>query len=376
MELSYTIPLQKHLKMETPPPEPNAAPFFCWDVHLLTVQGRKTVLAMNRASRYSLLFYGMNRADWTRLPELVRDEIRAVILREGLSEFEAARYFALGGPLNISTAHGSTLARILATLFFWALCYKLVSLKLMGSLTLPDVVDAVKHLLLFHHEEHFYYLHITLLAYAALPVTRLVVRYADKRLLRYALTLWFLLGILYPTVRTFWPFTLLNGVPVQWRMNMTYASIGYMLLGHCLFVYHPRPNRGLSVLALSTGFLLAFWGTCFASYAEGRPSEHFLEGMGLAMFLAALGGMGLLSDSLSFTNRPKADRFYLKSLLLRLSYAHFLPPSLCAMGSPGRRRAGAADGAADFGADYLLLLCRLFSPVPDSGCPALADIAV
>ena len=107
MELSYTIPLQKHLKMETPPPEPNAAPFFCWDVHLLTVQGRKTVLAMNRASRYSLLFYGMNRADWTRLPELVRDEIRAVILREGLSEFEAARYFALAGPLRIAGAHGA-----------------------------------------------------------------------------------------------------------------------------------------------------------------------------------------------------------------------------------------------------------------------------
>ena len=107
MELSYTIPLQKHLKMETPPPEPNAAPFFCWDVHLLTVQGRKTALAMNRASRYSILFYGMNRADWTRLPELVRDEIRAVILREGLSEFEATRYFALSGPLSISQSLGA-----------------------------------------------------------------------------------------------------------------------------------------------------------------------------------------------------------------------------------------------------------------------------
>ena len=107
MELSYTIPLQKHLKMETPPPEPTAAPFFCWDAHALTVQGRKTVLAMNRASRYSLLLYGMNGADWTRLPELIRDEIRAVILREGLSEFEATRYFALSGPLNISQSLGA-----------------------------------------------------------------------------------------------------------------------------------------------------------------------------------------------------------------------------------------------------------------------------
>lgn len=79
---------------------------------------------------------------------------------------------------------------------------------------------------------------------------------------------------------------------------MTYASIGYMLLGYYLSVYHPRPNRGLSVLALSTGFLLAFWRTSFASYAEGRPSEHFLEGMGLAMFLAALGAWGLCQTAL------------------------------------------------------------------------------
>lgn len=104
MEFCYTLPLQRHLNMNPPLPRTAAAPFFCWDAHALTVQGRKTVLAMNRASRCSLLLYGMNGADWTRLPELIRDEIRALILREGLSEFEAARYFALAGPLNISGA--------------------------------------------------------------------------------------------------------------------------------------------------------------------------------------------------------------------------------------------------------------------------------
>lgn len=108
--------------------------------------------------------------------------------------------------LTLKKLYTRMLPRILAALFFWALCYKLVYLALMDSLTLPDVTDAVKHLLLLHHEEHFYYLHITILAYAALPVTRLVARYADRRLLEYALALWFLLGILYPTVRTFWPF--------------------------------------------------------------------------------------------------------------------------------------------------------------------------
>jgi hypothetical protein len=108
MEFCYTLPLKRWLNMNLPLPRTAAAPFFCWDAHALTVQGRKTVLAMNRASRYSLLFYGMKGADWTHLPELVQGEIRAAILREGLSEFEAIRYFALAGPLNISEAPESS----------------------------------------------------------------------------------------------------------------------------------------------------------------------------------------------------------------------------------------------------------------------------
>lgn len=106
MEFSYTRPLQSRLNMKPPFSQTATAPFFCWDVHMLTVQGGKAVLAMNRASRYSILLYGMNGADWKRLPDIIQGEIRAAILREGLSEFEAVRYFTLSGPLRISRPHG------------------------------------------------------------------------------------------------------------------------------------------------------------------------------------------------------------------------------------------------------------------------------
>ena len=227
--------------------------------------------------------------------------------------------------LTLKKLYTQNLPRILAALFFWALCYKLLFLKLMDSLTLPDVANAVKHLLLFHHEEHFYYLHITILAYAALPVTRLVALYADKRLLEYTLALWFLLGILYPTVRTFWPFMLLSGVPVQWRMNMTYASIGYMLLGHYLSVYHPWPNRRTSGIVLLSGFLLTFLGTCFASYAAGRPDGHFLEGMGVPVFLVALGMWGLCQTvKVSLNGRKLATFLSRASFCIYLTHIFFL----------------------------------------------------
>lgn len=113
MEFCYTIPLQRHLKMKLPSSTKSVAPFFCWDIHILTVQNRKAALAMNRSSRYSILLYGMNAADWMCLTDLVQGEIRAVILREGLSEFEATRYFALSGPLTISTAQGLKSVRAL-----------------------------------------------------------------------------------------------------------------------------------------------------------------------------------------------------------------------------------------------------------------------
>lgn len=183
--------------------------------------------------------------------------------------------------------------RALAALLFWAACYKLDGLALAGRLDPEGLVDAVKHWGLFHHEGHLYYLHIMLLVYAFLPITRLIARCASRRLLEYALALWFLLGILYPTLLPFWPFTLLRGIPVQWRMNMTYASIGYTLLGHCLAAYHPRPRRRTSLLLLAAGFLLTFCGTWTLSLAAGTPEDHFLEGMGVGMFLVALGEWGL-----------------------------------------------------------------------------------
>lgn len=106
MEFGYTIPLQRHLKMRTPSSAKAAVPFFCWDIHLLTIQKRKAALVMNCGSRYSILLYGMEATDWKRLPDMIQSEIRSAILREGLSEFEATRYFTLSGPLRISRPHG------------------------------------------------------------------------------------------------------------------------------------------------------------------------------------------------------------------------------------------------------------------------------
>lgn len=225
--------------------------------------------------------------------------------------------------MTIRRLYTRNMARLAAALFFWAACYKLVFLALAGSLTPWDLEAAAKNLLLFRHEEHLYYLHIMLLVYAFLPVTRLLAGQGDRRLLGYALGLWFLLGILYPTVRTLWPFTLLGGIPVQWRLNMAYASIGYTLLGYALA--RRRPRRSLCLLALLAGFALTFGGTWAASSAAGRLEEHFLEGMGAGVFLEALGIWGLCQTaSLPDWARRAAEGLSRASFCVFLTHVFFL----------------------------------------------------
>ena len=102
-----------------------------------------------------------------------------------------------------------------------------------------------------------------LLVYLWLPITRLVVAHASKHNLQYLLGIWFVFGIVYPTLRDFWPFTLLAGIPVQWLVNMTYAAIGYTVLGYYLKTY-PIPLRG-ALVCLISGFLIVFGGTSFLS---------------------------------------------------------------------------------------------------------------
>ena len=195
--------------------------------------------------------------------------------------------------LTLKKLYTRNLPRLLTALFFWAALYKLVFLVRMDSLTPPDLKAAAKNLLLFRHEEHLYYLHIMLLVYAFLPVTRLIARNGTRRSLEYALGLWFALGILYPSVRGLRPFALLAGIPVQWRLNLTYSSIGYTLLGHYLTAWRPRPRRSLCLLALLSGFSLTFGGTWAASRAAGALEEGFLEGTGVGVCLEALGVFGL-----------------------------------------------------------------------------------
>jgi len=130
-----------------------------------------------------------------------------------------------------------------------------------------------------------------ILVYLFLPVTRVFIKNATQKELQYALAVWFLVGIVYPTVKPFWPFNLLSGIPVQWAMNMTYAAVGYGVLGYYL-AHYPIPRKW-NFLLFGMGFISVFGLTIFMSLKNGNLYQNFLEGMSVGVALLAIGLFGL-----------------------------------------------------------------------------------
>ncbi len=184
--------------------------------------------------------------------------------------------------------------RIVTALFFWASLYKLYHLAAARILSAETLVSAFKELLTFQHEDHLYYLHLVLLIYTLMPLLKLLTQHGSKRLLEYLLAVWFVLAVALPTVKVFWPFTLLKGIPYQWMMNMAYGSMGYVLLGHYLRTY-PLPRWtgwGLSVL----GFGMVFGLTVGFSLHSGTLDSRFWEGMSVGVCLMGAGIFSLFSS--------------------------------------------------------------------------------
>ena len=207
--------------------------------------------------------------------------------------------------LPLRRLFGKNYLKILLAVLVWALGYKLFHLLLDGAFSLPALWQGVKETLLFQHEFHLYFLHILLLVYAFLPLTRRFVRHATDQELRYALALWFLLGILYPTLRPYWPLTLLSAIPLQWMLNMSYAAIGYGLLGYCLSRRPLSPSAAVGLGA--AGLVLTFVPTLLLSLRQGTLAEQFLGGMSVGVCLLAAGQYALL-DRLGARLRERSAR--------------------------------------------------------------------
>ena len=196
-------------------------------------------------------------------------------------------------PLRLRRLFSHNILRILIALLVWAMFYKIYRLNAVHNLSPETVLQAFSEVLQGDQEFHFYYLRLILLMYLFLPVTRVLVRYANRQTLLYGLALWFLLGILYPTLQLFAACRPFLHLFSRWAISMPYASIGYSVLGYYLQRY-AKGKPWMYLLLFAAGFAGTFGGTFGLSLQADALSDGLLEGMSVGVACMAVGIFGFV----------------------------------------------------------------------------------
>lgn len=106
MELGLTIPLQRHLKIRSVPYGEEQERNFCWDLHVITLNGRASLLAVHCSSRYAFTLYDLNRSEWGRLEETFLDGLHRTFWNIGIPQQVSAHYFQQAGAAQLTKTHG------------------------------------------------------------------------------------------------------------------------------------------------------------------------------------------------------------------------------------------------------------------------------
>lgn len=106
MQIGITIPLQKFLKVPSPPYGPPENLFYCWEAHVILFQGKKTLITVNASSRFAVVLWGMNAVDWSVYPELLKEGTALGFSGEGYTDAQVRAYFEKAGELCITKTHG------------------------------------------------------------------------------------------------------------------------------------------------------------------------------------------------------------------------------------------------------------------------------
>ena len=106
MELGLTFPLQRFLGIKTPAwgTEPDRR--FCWDLHVISLRGRRCLLAVHSHSRYTFVRYDVAPLQWADLPGLFRMGLTESLTAAGFGAERVSGYLQLAGPACLTRTHG------------------------------------------------------------------------------------------------------------------------------------------------------------------------------------------------------------------------------------------------------------------------------
>lgn len=106
MELGLTIPLQRHLKIRDIPYGEEKDLNFCWDLHVIELNGRASLLAVHCSSRYTFTLFDLNWSEWNSLTEVFLDGLHSTFQCIGIPEEVTANYLQQAGLPQLTKTHG------------------------------------------------------------------------------------------------------------------------------------------------------------------------------------------------------------------------------------------------------------------------------
>lgn len=105
IELGLTLPLQRHLGMGALPYGQEPDRRFCWDLHVIALRDRPSLLAVHCFTRYTFVLYDLNRLEWSRLADTFLGGLRRSLSAAGVAEEAAALLPGAEGPI-LTRTHG------------------------------------------------------------------------------------------------------------------------------------------------------------------------------------------------------------------------------------------------------------------------------
>lgn len=106
MQIGITIPMERFFKFKKPPYGEKLDDLFCWELHVVLLQGRPSLIGENCGTRFSFVLAGIQLEDQEQLAQMVTQEIRDSFHDMGISPGYAEAYLNKAGAPQITKTHG------------------------------------------------------------------------------------------------------------------------------------------------------------------------------------------------------------------------------------------------------------------------------
>lgn len=183
--------------------------------------------------------------------------------------------------------------RLLAALLVWGSLYAVLDHGFNGpggGLTWAGVWDGVRHVFRSETHYHLWFLYMMLGLYLVTPILRAFVRGAGQGELRWFLLLSFLLGMLIPTLLSYFPSPALKGWVGKLDVRMVLGYVGYFVAGYYFKAHPPKPAAECLICLLGVlGAAATVWQSD-ALYAYTTPNVAAMTVAVFVLFRRVPGG--------------------------------------------------------------------------------------